>query len=286
MAWKMVKTVMAPSILLVSAEPSLQASIKSALQEKAYELRSTESGENALEMLSQMEADLLLLDLALPELNAEQLLTQARKLRPHLKTIALSSYDSPNAALAALRYQVCDLLPTSASATELYESVGVALSTTCACAGIEVISATPSRIELVIPCDLGTVQPLYHLFFHLELALPIETREAIAVAVRELLQNAIEHGGHCDPTQRVTVSYARFERLILCSIKDPGGGFELDALGHAAVSNPSDDPCYHLAVRHERGLRPGGFGLLLVHQLVDEMVYNDRRNEVMFVKYL
>jgi len=33
-------------------------------------------------------------------------------------------------------------------------------------------------------------------------------------------------------------------------------------------------------------LRAGGFGILMADQLVDELVYNERRNEVMFVKYL
>ena len=40
------------------------------------------------------------------------------------------------------------------------------------------------------------------------------------------------------------------------------------------------------AVREEKGLRGGGFGILLVSQLVDELVYNERHNEVQFVKYL
>jgi hypothetical protein len=39
-------------------------------------------------------------------------------------------------------------------------------------------------------------------------------------------------------------------------------------------------------VRDQRGLRPGGFGILLAHQLVDELIYNDCRNEVIFAKYI
>jgi hypothetical protein len=39
-------------------------------------------------------------------------------------------------------------------------------------------------------------------------------------------------------------------------------------------------------VREERGMRPGGFGILTVRALVDELLYNEKRNEVVFVKYL
>ena len=39
-------------------------------------------------------------------------------------------------------------------------------------------------------------------------------------------------------------------------------------------------------VREEQGLRPGGLGLMMTRSLVDELIYNEARNEVMFIKYL
>ena len=32
-------------------------------------------------------------------------------------------------------------------------------------------------------------------------------------------------------------------------------------------------------------MRPGGFGILLVRNLVDELVYNERGNEVILIEY-
>jgi CheY-like chemotaxis protein len=273
-------------ILIVSSEAGVQEMAGSALQGNGYEIRSAHNGECALAILAQTEIDLLLLDLALPGMSAWETLMQARKLRPDLRAIALTGQESPDAAVAALRYRVCDLLHKPSSAAELREAVCTAISSPHACSTIEVLSAKSDWLELLIPCDLETVQPLYRIFTQLEPGLSVETREAIAVAFRELLQNAIEHGGQCDPAKQVMVSYVRMQQLILCGIKDPGNGFKPEELGHAAVSNPSDDPYRHLAVRDERGLRPGGFGLFLAHQLVDEIIYNDRRNEVMIVKYL
>jgi len=34
------------------------------------------------------------------------------------------------------------------------------------------------------------------------------------------------------------------------------------------------------------GLRPGGFGILLTRQLVDELIYNETGNEVLLIKYV
>ena len=42
----------------------------------------------------------------------------------------------------------------------------------------------------------------------------------------------------------------------------------------------------HAIVREEKGLRPGGFGILTVRAKVDELLYNEKRNEVVFIKYL
>jgi anti-sigma regulatory factor (Ser/Thr protein kinase) len=55
---------------------------------------------------------------------------------------------------------------------------------------------------------------------------------------------------------------------------------------HAAISNPENSPIRHVEVRAEAGQRPGGFGILMTRNLVDELIYNQRGNGVLFVKYL
>ena len=53
-----------------------------------------------------------------------------------------------------------------------------------------------------------------------------------------------------------------------------------------AIGQSPDDPIAHMQVREQKGIRPGGFGLLMVRDSVDELIYNEKRNEVVFVKYL
>jgi anti-sigma regulatory factor (Ser/Thr protein kinase) len=50
--------------------------------------------------------------------------------------------------------------------------------------------------------------------------------------------------------------------------------------------NPDDDPIRHIALPEEQGVRPGGFGILLAQQLVDELIYGQEGNEVILIKYL
>ena len=77
-----------------------------------------------------------------------------------------------------------------------------------------------------------------------------------------------------------------FPAIGLCCPLTPGQGFSLESITHSAINNPDDDPLRHAFVREEKGLRPGGLGLAITRSLVDELIYNEARNEVVFVKYL
>jgi len=74
--------------------------------------------------------------------------------------------------------------------------------------------------------------------------------------------------------------------MLLYRIADPGQGFSFEGLTHSAVNNPPENPVEHMSVRAEKGIRPGGFGLVLARAMVDELLYNEKQNEVVFVKYL
>jgi hypothetical protein len=42
----------------------------------------------------------------------------------------------------------------------------------------------------------------------------------------------------------------------------------------------------HARVREDQGMRPGGFGILIARDMVDEMIFNEKHNEVILIKYL
>jgi anti-sigma regulatory factor (Ser/Thr protein kinase) len=67
--------------------------------------------------------------------------------------------------------------------------------------------------------------------------------------------------------------------------KDPGNGFDRSDLRHAAVSATADAAVAVLDHRNDTGLRPGGFGMLIARQVVDELVYNEQGNEVLMIKH-
>jgi len=116
--------------------------------------------------------------------------------------------------------------------------------------------------------------------------LPEEEARDAGMAFREMLLNAMEHGGKFDPEKYVEICYVRARHVVMARIKDPGDGFTLDEVRHAAIGNPPDDPIAHVIKRNEAGMRPGGYGVMLAKNLVDELIYGEKGNEVLLVKYL
>jgi anti-sigma regulatory factor (Ser/Thr protein kinase) len=116
--------------------------------------------------------------------------------------------------------------------------------------------------------------------------LPQKEREAVGTAFRELLMNAIEHGARFDSSQHVEIAYLRTRFAVACRVKDPGQGFSLEELRHAAITNPPDAALLHLEERKKQGLRPGGYGILLAKHVVDEVIYGESGNDVILIKYL
>src|SRR6266853_659742 len=151
--------------------------------------------------------------------------------------------------------------------------------------GIEVVPATPEWISVIVRCDTKTADRLVHFFREIS-DLPDPEKGNVAMAFHELLLNAMEHGGKFDLEQYVEISYVRTRKMIMCRIKDPGKGFALEEIKHAAINNPSYDPILHALFREKQGLRPGGYGVLIAKHLVDELVYSEKGNEVLLVKYL
>jgi anti-sigma regulatory factor (Ser/Thr protein kinase) len=165
--------------------------------------------------------------------------------------------------------------------------VRAAMSEPCWDDGIEILSATPTWVSLTARCDIGTANRLVQFLYGAkDPSIPEENREEIITAFREILLNAMEHGAHFDPTQHVEISFLHSRRAIACRVKDPGQGFSLEELHHAAKDRSAEDLFSLAAVREEKGLRPGGFGMLLAKKFVDELIYNEKGNEVLLVKYL
>jgi PAS domain S-box-containing protein len=149
---------------------------------------------------------------------------------------------------------------------------------------IDVVSALPGWVELIVPCTREAAEQIQQVVERLGADLSEDVQESVVFAFRELVMNAVEWGGGLDPSHKVRITCVRTDRMLMYRIADPGPGFSFENLDHAAITH--DNPIDHMEVRSAKGLRAGGFGVLTVRASVDELVYNQKQNEVIFIKYL
>jgi DNA-binding response OmpR family regulator len=274
-------------VLVVDDDGALRHAITSLLGQAGYHVEQASDGAEALRKLEQQPVDLLLLDIGLPGMSGLDVLAETRARATPPRVVMMTADDTPETLLRSFREQAYSFIRKPFAPKRIVEVVSDALAASAAASlPIEVVSARPEWLEIVAPCSLETGARVREFVMQLDARLPDDLRESVAHAFGELLMNAIEWGGRLDPTRKVRISCLRTRRMLLYRIADPGEGFDINRLAHAAVSNPDDDPLAHDRVRQELGLRPGGLGLVMTRAIVDDLIYNEKRNEVVLVKYL
>jgi len=272
-------------ILIVDDDRTTLHVLQSLLNGAGYSTRVAMDGVEGLKLLGAEPFDLLLLDVWMPRMDGLAVLAKLRSRRQKPRVIVMTSDDTPETLLRAVREQAFQYVQKPVESNALLSAVRDALETPDL-PPIEVISARPEWLELIVPCTREAAERIQPVMARLDATLTPDVREATAYAFRELLLNAIEWGGRLDPKRTVRIACLRSSRMLMYRIADPGPGFNIDQLPHAAIGQSPDEPIAHMQVREEKGLRPGGFGLLTVRAKVDELIYNEKRNEVLFVKYL
>jgi len=272
-------------ILVVDDDRITRHLVSKVLTAAGFSTSLAKDGVDALKALDTQRFDLLLLDVWMPRMNGLDLLAKLRANKTRPRIVVMTSDDTPETLLTAVRDQAFMYVHKPVAPAKLLETVREALQAPEP-APIEVVSARPDWVELVVPCTREAAERIHTVIAQLGTKLDPKLRESIAYALRELLTNAIEWGGKLDPDRKVRIACLRAKRMLIYRIADPGEGFNIDDLPHAAIGQSPDDPIAHMQVREEKGIRPGGFGLLMVRESVDELLYNEKRNEVVFVKYL
>lgn len=271
--------------LLCVGKPVDETLLRNALEPGTWALEQTPDNATALTLVQKKPFDLIVTSEYTSSKEDIDLLKRIRRLRPHTRLIILTNDSTPEDVITAMRERAFSFFSKPYSPNSLANMIRTAMAQPCWDDGIEVISATPEWVRVRVRCDLDTADRVLHFFDEIA-DLPDPERTNVGMAFREMLLNAIEHGGQLNPQKYVDIGYVRARHMVTCRITDPGEGFALDDIPHAAVANPPHDPVQHIKYREALGLRPGGFGVLLTRHLVDELIYNQNGNDVLLIKYL
>ena len=273
-------------ILVADDDRTTRLLLSETLRAQNFTVVAVEDGATTLKKLKEGKFDLALLDVWMPKMNGLEVLAKLRNAKARPKVIVMTSDDTPQTLLSAIREEAYTYVAKPIDPQALVVLVKETLSKKSGQGTIEVVSASPTWVELVVPCSLEEAERIEAFMAHLKTGLSEDVRRSVGQAFHELLLNAVEWGGKLDPNRKVRISYLRARRMLMYRIADPGPGFKFTDLEHAAISHDADEPTKHDKIRENKGLRPGGFGLLLTQANVDELLYNEKQNEVVFVKYL
>jgi CheY-like chemotaxis protein len=272
-------------VLVADDDRTTRFAISSMLKKAGYAVTAVRDGAEALRKIQQTNFDLAFLDIWMPELTGLEVLARVRAGESHPKIVIMTSDGTPETLLRAVREQAYEYLSKPFPPKAAVEVAQRTLKQDSS-PPIEVISAKPNWVELLIPCTREAAERIQSFLMKLEADLPEDLRDTIGLAFRELLLNAVEWGGQLDPNRKVRIAYVRSSRMLLYRVADPGSGFSFENLTHAAVGQPEEQPIAHMAVRDQLGIRPGGFGIAMTRAIADELLYNEAQNEVIFIKYL
>lgn len=272
-------------LMLVDADSDISSLVSSLFERENWAVHKAPNNQVALEWARAKSFQLIITSDKTPAVADVTLLRRIRATRPHTRLIILTGESTPADVISAMRNHAFCYFSKPFALDELSNMIGRAMKDPCWDDGIEVISATPEWIHVTARCDLATADRMVQ-FLNEMAELPDPERGHVALGFRELLLNAIEHGAGLDPTKDVDIEYVRARRMVVCRISDPGPGFTLDEIPHAAIANPTNDPLRHITIREQHGMRPGGYGVVMAQQLLDQVVYGERGNDVLLIKYL
>ncbi len=275
----------AGNVLVMDADPEVRDGVRRVLERDGRALAAASDGPEALECARREPVDLVVAGQGRNGFGGFELLRRIRAEQPASKVILLGDAD-PGKALQAIREKAFSYFHKPIPQGPLADMARLALESDAWRADIRLISAIPEWISLEVRSKFDAAERAAQFVREIEADLSRRACEDVACAFRELLLNAMEHGCHSDPRKRVRVSLVRAGRALIVRIQDPGKGFAPSQALNAAISNPEGAPTRHLELRAEQGQRPGGFGILVARSMVDDLRYNQRGNEVLFVKYV
>ena len=114
-------------LLIADDEEHTRSALVRAFQLKGYTCRGAADGQEALDILSREDYDLLLLDLRMPNIDGIQVMKTARERHPHLIVIILTAHASMESAITAVKAGAADYLTKPQSINDLEIAVQQAL---------------------------------------------------------------------------------------------------------------------------------------------------------------
>src|SRR3989338_8737013 len=97
-------------VLVVDDEDSIREFLEIMLKREGYAVEVAASAQAAIEKLNQQPVDIVVTDIAMPEMNGIELLGRIKQLRVDMAVIVMTAHGSTNSAVEAMKLGASDYL--------------------------------------------------------------------------------------------------------------------------------------------------------------------------------
>jgi len=271
-----------PDILVADDDRSMRTVILDCLETEGFSALGVADGVAALEAFKKRKFDLLITDLKMPKMDGQKLFDEVRKLAPDFPIIVITGYSKQSQIVEFFEDGICGYLQKPFSYKELIQLAKTVLRRREELVGGDFNLNVPVKgwIELTASSITEYIDR-FESFCSLLTTAEIDdmTKKEIRLTLEELANNAIEWGNKANIQKKFLITYCLFPDEFVLKIEDQGEGFEPEV-----VPDPTADPWAHINERKKQGKRIGGYGIHLVKNVMDTVVYSAAGNTVIASK--
>ncbi|OVE81431.1 hypothetical protein BVY04_03335 [bacterium M21] len=269
------------TILVYDDDESTLHLVSEILQTEHAEVIVSTSALNCLEDVERDAADLVIMDIQMPDVNGLRALADLRNVYPRLPVMIMSGHDTDENLRLSLQGNAAGFAKKGIPPDEILKAVESALNFQPESERIEFDDLAGDWMDFVISSSRTSLEVLGRYLESLtHQPIPPAHLKDVIYCIKEMAGNAIEWGNLHNPELKVRISTVILPDKIMIKVVDEGAGF------NAREALEAKDLETTQAEREQHGKREGGFGLSIVQSLMDSVTFNKRGNAVMMCKSL
>ncbi len=295
-------------ILIVDDDKYISLLMYNFLDDEGYICETAENGLEALERIRKGNTyDIVLLDFVMPQMNGLEFLAAVREINPGLPVMMISGYRTRENTLEALKLGAIGFIKKPFSLNIVLKNLRLVLNASRNKQEQGPIISFLKKGSMEFAFKSGHIEPdkvSLYLANHLgEMGFIEGPRiSTVALAFSEVITNALEHGNlelpinhfvenQNDETRQfiedqknerlrsahyadrvITLHYSFQNNETRVTVTDEGPGFDVDSIREFLATQDATAAANHV-----------GTGLILLRYAVDEVLFNDKGNEVTLV---
>jgi DNA-binding response OmpR family regulator len=264
------------TILIVDDDKEVLSTLEEIVTELQLHPLTATNGKEALEKIKTHKVDLIITDLMMPVMDGIELIKQSRILNSKIPIAVISGYGDVKNVIGALTHGAYNFVSKPFTINEIETIIKKGLRLREFSLGThKILDGIRNYTEMIIP-SYPHLLPAITLYIARECQWRgLEDEDMltnISISIDEILNNALVHGNELDETKKLTIKLTFDTEKFHVSIADEGNGFD-----HQKVMEEISEESYNM---------PSKRGLFITKYLMDEMLFNEKGNEITLVKYL